>query len=387
MSYPWGIDSSSYQPSSQTQYYVTQGIAFGVIKSSEFYSWPNSGHAGHVAVLRASNRLVGHYHFAHSRWSPTIQADFFVRTANPARGDTLWLDIEDGASGNGADTSSTAWHARAAFSAAFINRVNQLTQASCGIYTYPDYMSNMTRYGSPGDLAVLRRAPLWMADIDGSTGYVPTYGWGSWFLHQYSWTGNQDKNVANFADTAALRTGWARIGVGAGTSPTPAPPSPAPPAPQPPAPVPVPVPVIPPKDETMPTSKLQSAWEGSKAIPTNHTTVMPIDKDSKGNPLYSLVGGPAAGMYTVAVSGTGPAGAHVTIRFRGYGPSGSTWVPVFTYGQRTFAVPDSGVFTAESLSQVAPSVLKDRRLRAEIIATAPVEVTKVEAFGQTWKAA
>ncbi len=177
-----GIDVSSYQSSD----FSTSGLGFVIVKATEGTSYVNPRHAAQVAHARAAGLVVGHYHFARPG-SVSAQAAYFLRHAAARAGDLLAYDWEDtGVSGQDKDT----WikHVR---SSAAGHRVL--------LYCNLDFWLHRDRTSYCGD-------GLWIADPDAEAGHPRVEH--HWTLHQYSFAGGLDRDVANFADKEALRT-WA----------------------------------------------------------------------------------------------------------------------------------------------------------------------------------
>ena len=192
-----GIDIASFQSST----YSTTGLAFVMVKATEGTSYVNPKHDAQVAHARAQGLVVGHYHFARPG-SMSAQLAYFLKHADAKPGDVAAFDWEDtGVSGTDKDT----W-IKAAQSAMPHLRVI--------LYCNRDFWLNRDHTGFAGD-------GLWIADPDVGAGHPRVQH--AWVMHQFSDAGGVDRDVANFADTAALRT-WAAKGV------TPKPPAPKPPA-------------------------------------------------------------------------------------------------------------------------------------------------------------
>jgi hypothetical protein len=180
-----GIDVASYQSTT----YPTAGLSFVMVKATEGTGYTNPRHAEQVAHGRAHGLLVGHYHFVRPG-SMSAQADYFLTHAAARPGDVLVLDWED----QGVpDTDKDAWirHVQAAMPH---NRVL--------LYCNRDFWLHRDSTSFVGD-------GLWIADPDAPAGHPHITH--PWLIHQYSSAGDTDRNVANFADKAALQA-WAAKG-------------------------------------------------------------------------------------------------------------------------------------------------------------------------------
>lgn len=177
-----GIDVASYQSTT----YSTDGLGFVMVKATEGTGYVNPRHAAQVAHARAEGVVVGHYHFARPG-SMSAQVSYFFQHAGAKAGDILALDWEDtGVSGADKDV-----FVKAAQRASPSHRVL--------LYCNRDFWLNRDTTSFCGD-------GLWIADPDAAAGHPRVEH--AWTVHQYSSAGGLDRNVANFASVAALRT-WA----------------------------------------------------------------------------------------------------------------------------------------------------------------------------------
>jgi hypothetical protein len=193
MSVP-GIDVASYQATN----YATAGLGLVVVKATEGTNYINPRHDAQVATGRAHGLVVGHYHFQRPG-SPTAQAAYFLQHAHVQPGDLLACDWED----TGVPDEDKDAFIRAVQAAAPHNRVL--------LYCNRDFWLHRDHTSFAGD-------GLWIADPGVAAGHPRVEH--SWVMHQYSEAGGTDRDVANFANVAALRT-WAAKGT------TPKPPAPA----------------------------------------------------------------------------------------------------------------------------------------------------------------
>ncbi|MEE4541002.1 GH25 family lysozyme [Streptomyces sp. V4-01] len=180
-----GIDIASYQGTS----YSTTGLGFVVVKATEGTGYVNPRHAAQIATGRRHSLVVGHYHFVRPG-SMTAQATYFLQHAAARAGDVLALDWED-TGVTGAQKDAWIEHVQAA---APRNRVL--------LYCNRDFWLHRGPTSFAGD-------GLWIADPGAPAGR-PRVDF-HWTIHQYSETGGLDRDVANFANTAALRA-WAAKG-------------------------------------------------------------------------------------------------------------------------------------------------------------------------------
>jgi GH25 family lysozyme M1 (1,4-beta-N-acetylmuramidase) len=208
-----GVDVSAYQPVA----FPTKGLAFAFVKATEGTSYVNPRYAGQVAHARAAGLVVGHYHFGRPG-DGVAQADYFLKHATLKPGDVLAFD----------------WEASGVSQAerdAFIKHVKAKAPGHrVVLYCNTDYWHNHDTENYAGD-------GLWIADPNHPAGHPHITH--PWVIHQYSWAGGIDRNVANFPSVSALKA-WAGV-------PAPAKPAPAKPAPKPvplPAPTPHPAPVL-----------------------------------------------------------------------------------------------------------------------------------------------
>jgi GH25 family lysozyme M1 (1,4-beta-N-acetylmuramidase) len=182
-----GIDVSAYQSAS----YGTDGLSFAFVKATEGRSYVNPRLAAQTRTARDAGLVLGFYHFL---WPGDLdaQAEYFVTHAPEKAGDVLAVDWE---------TTSSGTHASNAEKDHFIRKVKQLRPNNRVIlYTNRDFWLNIDSTSYAGD-------GLWIADY--VTAGKPRIT-ASWRFHQYT-SEPYDKDVANFADQAALRK-WAQVG-------------------------------------------------------------------------------------------------------------------------------------------------------------------------------
>ncbi|MFR0357085.1 GH25 family lysozyme [Streptomyces sediminimaris] len=179
-----GIDVSAYQSSS----YGTDGLSFAFVKATEGRSYVNPRLAAQTKHGRDAGLVVGFYHFL---WPGHLQAqaEYFVKHAPERAGDILAVDWE---------RTSEGTHASNAEKDQFIRKLKELRPHNRVIlYTNRDYWLHVDTTSYAGD-------GLWIADY--VTAGKPRIK-AAWRFHQYT-SEPHDKDVAHFADKAALRK-WA----------------------------------------------------------------------------------------------------------------------------------------------------------------------------------
>ncbi|MFI7404978.1 glycoside hydrolase family 25 protein [Streptomyces sp. NPDC049541] len=182
-----GIDVSAYQSSS----YSTDGLSFAFIKATEGRSYINPRVSAQARHGREAGLVVGFYHFL---WPGHLQAqaEYFVEHAPSKAGDILAVDWE---------RTSEGTHASNAEKDSFLRKVKALRPNHRVIlYTNRDFWLNVDTTSYAGD-------GLWIADY--VTAGKPRIK-AKWRFHQYT-SEPHDKDVANFADKAALKE-WAASG-------------------------------------------------------------------------------------------------------------------------------------------------------------------------------
>jgi len=188
-----GIDISSYQGET----YSTAGLAFVIMKVSEGTTYLSPKYGAQLAHARAANLVPGHYHFARPG-SMTAQADYFLKHATIKDGEVVAFDWEDpGVSSADKDT----W-IRYVQGKRPRNRVL--------LYCNKSFWFNRDKSSFAGD-------GLWIADPSRTAGHPGIQA--PWVMHQYSEAGGLDRDVANFASLADLKT-WAAKGTTTTTHPS-----------------------------------------------------------------------------------------------------------------------------------------------------------------------
>jgi GH25 family lysozyme M1 (1,4-beta-N-acetylmuramidase) len=179
-----GIDVSGYQSST----YSTAGLSFVFVKATEGRSYINGEQKAQAAHARAAGCVTGFYHFL---WPGNIQAqaEYFVEECASVAGDVLAVDWE---------TTGDGTRASCAEKDQFIAAVRKLRPTHRTIlYCNRDFWLNHDTTSNAGD-------GLWIADY--VTAGKPRIK-ADWLFHQYTST-PVDANIAQFADTAALKK-WA----------------------------------------------------------------------------------------------------------------------------------------------------------------------------------
>ncbi|MDT0434795.1 MULTISPECIES: glycoside hydrolase family 25 protein [Streptomyces] len=178
-----GIDVSAFQSS-----YDTSGLSFVFIKATEGRSYVNPRLTTHTKAGRDAGLVVGFYHFL---WpgNITAQAEYFVKNAPEKAGDILAVDWE---------TTGDGTHASNAEKDSFIRQVKKLRPNNrVVLYCNRNFWLTVDTTSYAGD-------GLWIADY--VTAGEPRIK-ADWRFHQYT-EDPHDKDVADFADKAALRE-WA----------------------------------------------------------------------------------------------------------------------------------------------------------------------------------
>ncbi|MET7685265.1 glycoside hydrolase family 25 protein [Streptomyces sp. NPDC005423] len=179
-----GIDVSAFQSTA----YDTDGLSFAFIKATEGHSYVNPRLTAQTKTARDAGLVTGFYHFL---WPGdlTAQAEYFVSKAPEKEGDLLAVDWE---------TTADGTHASNAEKDSFIRKVKSLRPGNrVVLYCDRNFWLTVDKTSYAGD-------GLWIADY--TTAGKPRIK-AKWRFHQYS-SDPHDKNVADFADAAALRA-WA----------------------------------------------------------------------------------------------------------------------------------------------------------------------------------
>lgn len=197
-----GIDVASYQDGN----YKTSGLDFVFVKATEGTRYVNPKMGQQAATARTAGLVLGFYHFLVTG-NIKAQAAYFVEKAASLQGDLLVVDWETDPTTKKAATNAEK--------DAFLAELARLRPGHrIGLYCNRDFWLNRDRTSKCGDF-------LWIADPGPAAGKPRIKA--KWTVHQYAVTGGTDRNVADFASRAAMKS-WAGY------------PSPKPPAPKPPAP-------------------------------------------------------------------------------------------------------------------------------------------------------
>jgi len=157
------------------------------ILTSDGHTWKSPTHAHQVAICRTLHIPVLHFHWLRPG-NIQAQAEWFVKTAAPQKGDALAVDWED-------QTDGTK-NASNADKDAFIRAVQKLRPHNrVGLYCNTNYWLNKDDTSFVGDF-------LWIAE-PGVKDVTIQHDWTFW---QYKFgTSSPDLNHANFATKAALQ--------------------------------------------------------------------------------------------------------------------------------------------------------------------------------------
>lgn len=204
-----GIDVSNWQGTIDWTQVSAAGKRFAYLKASEDTSYVDPTYLTNRAQARAAGIYIGAYHFAQP--SATLgdaiaEADHFLDTATPARGDLMpVLDLERA---NGLSQSAlTAWVQ--AYVGRIYERLGVRTVIYCSPYFWRTYLGDTTWFAANGYKI------LWVAHWTSALSpIVPAGAWGGngWTFWQYTSdgsvpgiTGRVDLNRYNGTDlTRAL---------------------------------------------------------------------------------------------------------------------------------------------------------------------------------------
>jgi hypothetical protein len=197
-----GQDWASYQPAAPS----TAGLAFVFIKVTEGTNYTNPKWQQQRDHARKAGLVVGYYHYAQGVKN-IEEADYFLKqTGTLQPGEMLAFDWEDSDVSN---AEKDAW----------IKYVQaKVPNHRVVLYCNRSYWLDRDDTSVCGD-------GLWIADPSAPMGKPRVEH--AWTIHQYSSAAGTDRNVANFASVAALKT-WAAKGVTPPKPPAPKPPTPKP---------------------------------------------------------------------------------------------------------------------------------------------------------------
>jgi lysozyme len=186
---------------------VAGGGVSGVIhKATQGTSVVDPAYAARRPAALAAGLLWGAYHFG-SAADGAQQADFFLRTVDPAGSDLLVLDLEATYDASGQQTASMSL----AQAEAFVTHVNQQTGRWPALYG-GSYLKSLL--GSHTD-TTLARCWLWIAEYTSAAAPSLPTGWPTWTLWQYTEsgsvpgiTGAVDRDRFNGSELAQLVNTW-----------------------------------------------------------------------------------------------------------------------------------------------------------------------------------
>jgi lysozyme len=179
-----GIDVSQFQGNVDWAQVKNSGIAFAYCRATVDATTVDTKFAANWPAMKAAGLLRGAYHHGRPGQDPIVQAQFFVNTVKPQKGDLrLMLDVEDTGF-----TPAQNW----AWIQSFCAEVQRLTHMPVIIYTSPSYWT--TNVGNP---TTNRGCPLWIANWDVTAPTVPR-AWSTWTLWQY--------HVSNPGDVPGIST-------------------------------------------------------------------------------------------------------------------------------------------------------------------------------------
>lgn len=187
-----GIDVSKWQQGINWMSVKNAGTVFAFCKASEGASYIDPYFTQNWPAMKIAGVLRGAYHYGHPNVDPTAQAEHFMRTVRPVKGDLpLVLDLES----HDNKTKPQIW----AWTQTFVNRIKaKMGRAPIiytGFYFWKDEVGNPTN-----NLG----CPLWLPNYGSSPANLIPAAWNSWTFWQYSSTGtipgitgNCDRNYFN----------------------------------------------------------------------------------------------------------------------------------------------------------------------------------------------
>lgn len=197
--YQWGVDVASYQgPPASWGPGVLSKISWAAVKVTELGGsagrYVNPDAAADWEYLAKNGKARVAYLFGHPSESAQDTVSFFateLRKLGLKDDDGIALDHES-ADGRGA-AAVAAWAVKVQEGLASTFKRTPL------LYTFLDFAAS-------GNCAGLGHYPLWIADPNNDAGRprVPA-PWKTWTIHQYSSSGNLDRDVAKFASLKAMR--------------------------------------------------------------------------------------------------------------------------------------------------------------------------------------
>ena len=169
-----GVDISEYQPDPVFTQVEKSGRKFSFVKATEGKNTTNPDFAKHWPDAKAAGMIRGAYHYFVATDDPTVQASFFLSTADQQDADDLpaMLDWE---TSSGVDPVTTVARAKI-----WLERVEQATGKTPIIYTGPAYWRSLQVTGGGFD-----HYPLFIADRGVTCPDVPL-PWKTWTFWQHA---------------------------------------------------------------------------------------------------------------------------------------------------------------------------------------------------------
>jgi lysozyme len=192
-----GVDVSSFQGVPDQWKAAAGTITWAAVKITELepsgLHYVNPDAARDWSFLHRQEHVRVAYMFGHPSVSAADSVAFFLQELRPLGlhdDDAIALDIEvtDGLSPSAVD----AW------CVAVLSALEDQTGRLPVVYTF-------LNFAAEGNVSRLGKYPLWIADPSSPPGQprVPA-PWTTWTMHQYAITGNIDRDLAKFANRAAM---------------------------------------------------------------------------------------------------------------------------------------------------------------------------------------
>jgi lysozyme len=171
-----GIDISKWQGTINWKAFNGTPYKFAFCKATEGTTYTDPNFSVNYRGIKSAGLIRGAYHYGRPATDPVTQANFFVNTVKPIKGDLqLVLDLET-ADGKTA-TQVRAW------TVAFCNQIQSRTGRPAIIYTGFYFWRDMAGNGSN------LNCPLWLAAYVANpttpTNLIPA-AWGTWSFWQYT---------------------------------------------------------------------------------------------------------------------------------------------------------------------------------------------------------
>jgi GH25 family lysozyme M1 (1,4-beta-N-acetylmuramidase) len=193
-----GVDLSSFQGAPGSWRSEAGNISWAAVKLTELEPgggrYVNPDAAADWAALKAAGKGRIAYLFGHPSVSAAASVAFFgdeLRSVGLEDGDGVALDLEVTDGRPPADV--------AAWGCGVLGQLGRQLDRRPLLYTFLSFAGS-------GNCAGMGGYPLWIADPSSPAGHprVPA-PWKTWEIHQHSITGGIDRDVAAWADLAALR--------------------------------------------------------------------------------------------------------------------------------------------------------------------------------------